>query len=82
MDFITGLPKSGNKLVIMVVVDFLSKYAHFCALHHPFTTSTMAQIFMEQVFNIHGIPHSIVCSIGGFPLEEACELFFLNITPL
>ena len=32
MDFITGLPKSGNKSVIMVVVDRLSKYAHFCAL--------------------------------------------------
>jgi hypothetical protein len=48
MDFITGLPKSGNKSVIMVVVDHLSKYAHFCALHHPFTTSTVAQIFMDR----------------------------------
>jgi hypothetical protein len=47
MDFITGLPKSGNKSVIMVVVDRLSKYAHFCALHHPFTASTVAQIFMD-----------------------------------
>jgi hypothetical protein len=40
MDFIVGLPKSGNKSIIMVVVDRLSKYAHFCALQHPFTTST------------------------------------------
>jgi hypothetical protein len=47
MDFITGLPKSGNKLVIMVVVDRLSKYAHFCALQHPFTTSMVAQLFMD-----------------------------------
>jgi hypothetical protein len=38
MDFITGLPKLGNKPVIMVVVDILSKYAHFCSLQHPFTT--------------------------------------------
>jgi hypothetical protein len=37
MDFIVGLPKSGNKSVIMVVVDRLSKYAHLCALQHPFT---------------------------------------------
>jgi len=29
MDFITDLPKPRNKLVIMVVVDRLSKYAHF-----------------------------------------------------
>jgi hypothetical protein len=39
MDFIVGLPKYGNKSVIMVVVDHLSKYAHLCALQHPFTTS-------------------------------------------
>jgi hypothetical protein len=60
MDFITGLPKSGNKSVIMVVVDLLSKYAHLCTLQHPFTASTMAKIFMDQVFNLHGMPHSIV----------------------
>jgi hypothetical protein len=32
MNFITRLPKLGNKSVIMVVLDRLSKYAHFCAL--------------------------------------------------
>ena len=60
MDFIVGLPKSGNKSVIMVIVDHLSKYAHFCVLQHPFTSSTMAQLFMDQVFKLHGMPHSIV----------------------
>jgi hypothetical protein len=60
MDFITGLPKLGNKSVIMVVVYRLSKYSHFCALQNPFTTSTVAQIFMDQVFKLHGMPHSIV----------------------
>ena len=60
MDFIVGLPKSGNKSVIMVVVDRISKYAHFYALQHPFTASTMAQIFMDQVFKLHGMPHSMV----------------------
>jgi hypothetical protein len=60
MDFITGLPKSRNKSVIMVVVDRLSKYAHFCALQHPFTASMVAQISMDQVFKLHGMSHSIV----------------------
>jgi hypothetical protein len=60
MDFITNLPKSANKSVIMVVVDHLSKYAHLCALQNLFTTSTVAQIFMDQVFKLHGMPHSIV----------------------
>ena len=35
MDFITSLHKSGNKSVIMVMVDRFSKYAHFCALLSP-----------------------------------------------
>jgi len=30
MDLITSIPKLGSKSVIMVVVDKLSKYAHFC----------------------------------------------------
>jgi hypothetical protein len=60
MDFIVGLPKSGNKSFIMVVVDHLSKYAHLCSLQHPFTTSIVAQRFMDHVFNIHGMLHSIV----------------------
>jgi hypothetical protein len=60
MDFISGLPKLGNKSVIMVVMDRLSKYAHFYALQHPFTASTVAQLFMDQVFKLHGMPHSII----------------------
>jgi hypothetical protein len=59
MDFIVGLPKLGNKSVIMVVVDCISMYAHLCSLQHPFTPSTMAQFFMDHVFNLHGMPHSI-----------------------
>jgi hypothetical protein len=60
MDFIVGLPKSGNKSVIMVVMDRLPKYAHLCALQHSFTTSTLAQCFMDNIFKLHGMPHSIV----------------------
>ena len=51
IDFITGLPKSERKSVIMVVVDILTKYAHFCALSHPFKANTVANSFMEIVQN-------------------------------
>jgi hypothetical protein len=50
MDFITGLLKSEGKSVIMVIVDRLTKYAHFCALSHPFKSSTVATAFMEIFF--------------------------------
>ena len=49
MDFIMGLPKSEGKSVIMVVVDRLTKYAHFFALSHPFNASTVTTTFMEIV---------------------------------
>jgi hypothetical protein len=39
---------------IAVIVDRLSKYAHFCALSHPFKASTIATTFMEAVQKLHG----------------------------
>jgi hypothetical protein len=60
MDFITGLPKSKGKTVIMVIVDRLTKYAHFCALFHPFKASKVATAFMETVQKLHGSPKIIV----------------------
>ena len=44
----------------MLVVDRLSKYAHLCALQNPFTTSTVAYIFVDHIFKIHGMPHPII----------------------
>jgi hypothetical protein len=60
MDFIVGLPKVGNKSVIMVVVDRLSKYAHFCSLPHPFMPVLVVQVFLDHIFKLHGMPTSIV----------------------
>jgi len=60
MDFITGLPKSEGKSVIMVIVDRLTKYAHFCALSHPFKAITVATTFMEIVQKLHGNPNIIL----------------------
>ena len=83
MDFITGLPKSGNKSVIMVVVDRLSKYVHFCSLQHPFTSSIVAQLFMDKVFKLHDMPHSIVSDRDPtFTRNFWQELFKLQGTQL
>ena len=60
MDFITGLPKSEGKSVIMVVVDRLTKYAHFCPLSHPFKASTVSTTFMDTIQKLHGNPRVIV----------------------
>ena len=56
MDFITGLPKSEGKSIIMVVVDRITKYAHFCVLSHPFKVSKVANTFMETIQKLNGNP--------------------------
>ena len=60
MDFIEGLPGSNGKNVIFVVVDRLTKYAHFMALAHPFTSAQVAQVFLDTVYRLHGLPITIV----------------------
>jgi hypothetical protein len=60
MDFIQGLPKSRGKEVILVVVDRLTKYAHFIPLAHPYSAQTVADAFMNTIVKLHGPPASIV----------------------
>ncbi|GJT52264.1 retrotransposon-related protein [Tanacetum coccineum] len=59
MDFIESLPSSHGKTVIMVVVDRLSKYAHFVPMAHPFKAAQVAQLFLDTIYKLHGLPHTI-----------------------
>lgn len=60
MDFIEGLPRSQGCEVIFIVMDRLSKYSHFISLSHPYTASSVARVFMDNIFKLHGMPLSIV----------------------
>jgi hypothetical protein len=55
MDFITGLPKAHGKDFIFVVVDRLTKFAHFFSISMDFNTSQVAYMFFREVFMLHGI---------------------------
>lgn len=50
MDFVEGLPSSHGFTVIIVIVDKLSKYAHFQPLAHPFTAMQVAQLYFDQIY--------------------------------
>ena len=57
MDFIRGLPLCSGKSVIMVIVDRLSKYAHFVALAHPYTASTWLKRLFTMSLNYMACLH-------------------------
>lgn len=60
MDFIEGLPKSEGYSVILVVVDRLTKFAHFLPIKHPYTVVSIAKVFMDNIVKLHGLPRLIV----------------------
>jgi hypothetical protein len=60
MDFIIGLPLSHGYTTIMVVVDRLTKYAHFIPMKNDYTSKTVAEAFMNNIVKLHGMPKSIV----------------------
>jgi len=60
LDFVEGLPRSGQVDSILVVVDKYSKFAHFIALRRPFSALSVAKVFMEHVYKLHGLPTSII----------------------
>ena len=61
MDFITGLSMTWRQHdSIMVVIDKLTKAAHFIPVKSMHKTDDIARIFMKEIFKLHGFPKAIV----------------------
>jgi hypothetical protein len=61
MDFITGLPRTSKQHdSIMVVVDKLTKAAHFIPLKTTQKAADVVDIFLKEVARLHEIPKTIV----------------------
>ncbi|KAA0051240.1 pol protein [Cucumis melo var. makuwa] len=61
MDFITGLPRTLRGFtMIWVVVDKLTKSAHFIIGKSTYTANKWTQLYMSEIVRLHGVPVSIV----------------------
>ncbi|XP_019183647.1 PREDICTED: uncharacterized protein LOC109178468 [Ipomoea nil] len=79
LDFVEGLQKVQGKTALLVVVDRLSKYAHFLPISHPFTAITVANIFFANIVKLHGVPETMVSDRDNtFTCAFWNELFRLN----
>lgn len=81
MYFIDGLPVTKRKTILLVVVDCLSKYSHFISTFHPYTETTVSQVFFVHIFKLHGMPRSIARDRNlTFTSAFRCELFKMQGT--
>ncbi|GJR49707.1 putative nucleotidyltransferase, ribonuclease H [Tanacetum coccineum] len=61
MDFIIKLPRtSSGHDAIWVVVDRLTKSAHFIAIREDFSTEKLAKVYLNRIVARHGVPVSII----------------------
>ncbi|GKA21214.1 putative reverse transcriptase domain-containing protein [Tanacetum coccineum] len=66
MDFVTKLPKTSNGYdTIWVIVDRLTKSAHFLLMRENDSMDKLAKLYLKEVVMRHGIPVSIICDHDG-----------------
>ena len=61
MDFIVGLPTTSQKHdSIWVIVDRLTKSAHFIPVNTIYPSKKYAKIYLARIVCLHGVPKTIV----------------------
>ena len=61
MDFVVGLPRTPRGLdSIWVIVDRLTKSAHFIPINIRFSLEKFTTLYISEVVRLHGVPSSIV----------------------
>jgi hypothetical protein len=60
MDFINSLPRSATANCIMVIIDKFTRFTHFIPISHPYTAVSVASVFMDSVYRLHGLSAAII----------------------
>jgi hypothetical protein len=65
MEFIVGLPRTARGYdSIWVIVDQLTKIAHFLPVRVKYTMATYAELYIGRILSLHGVPKTIVSDRG------------------
>ena len=65
LDFIVGLPRTSMGFdSIWVIVDRLTKSAHFLSVDTRYTARKYAEIYFDQIVTLHGVPLTIISDRG------------------
>jgi hypothetical protein len=65
MDFIVGLPNTSQKHdSIWVIIDRLTKTTHFLPVHTTYSAKKYAEVYLEQIVRLHGVPKTIISDRG------------------
>jgi hypothetical protein len=65
MDFVVGLPLTPRKHdSIWVIVDQLTKIAHFIPVHTTYSAERYAEIYVDLIVRLHGVPKTILSYRG------------------
>jgi hypothetical protein len=66
MDFIGGIPMTERKHnLIFVVVDTLTKSAHFIPICTTYQAPNLARVFVSEIMRLHGVPKRIISDRGS-----------------
>ena len=66
MDFIIGLPNTSQRHdSIWVIVDRLTKSAHFIPLHTTYIAKKYAEIYLNRIICLHGVAKTIISDRGA-----------------
>jgi hypothetical protein len=66
MDFIVGLPNTSQKHdSIWVITARLTKTAHFLPVHTTYSTKKYAEVYLDQIVRLHGVPKTIISDRGA-----------------
>ena len=61
MDFVVGLPHTQAGFdALWVIVDRLTKSAHFLPIRTKFSLDRLAELYINEIVRLHGVPVSIV----------------------